>query len=129
MATSLCWLARPHIALPTPFTFYVPAIILTTVICGRFWGYVTVAVSLALTVYIWVPPQMSFRVKLADLTDVLVWAIVSIFIVSILAAFHRASVVQAEQAKALGESETKLRAYAINDSVQLGRGDEFVRRG
>jgi signal transduction histidine kinase len=114
LATSLCWLARPHIALPTPFTFYVPAIILTTVICGRFWGYVTVAVSLALTVYAWVPPQMSFRVKLADLTDVLVWAIVSIFIVSILAALDKAFVVQAEQAKALGESEAKLRAYAFN---------------
>ncbi len=114
MATVICWLARPHVAQPTPFTFYVPAILLTTVLCGRNWSYVTVAVSLALTVYLWVPPRMSFRVKFRDLTDVLVWAIVAIFMVSILTALDKAFIVQAEQAKALSESEAKLRAYALN---------------
>jgi signal transduction histidine kinase len=129
MFTAVRWFAGPFVALPIPFTFYVPAIVLVTALCGSRWGYATIVMCLMLTVYLWLPPRMSLRFsKEADLSDLVVWGAVSAFIVAILSALDHALATEARQARELAEkshllglqaaaltvSEAKLRTYAVD---------------
>jgi signal transduction histidine kinase len=103
----------PFIPIPIPFTFYLLAIVAITVVCGRWWGYAAVAVSLFLAVYLWTPPRLSLGIaKLADATDVIIWALTAIFIVAILAALQRAMAAEFALAEQLRQQSLELRDKA-----------------